>query len=68
MSTAIILSLVIPGIVAAILTGMLIQEREHFFHGKEYPTEEKPEQDREPWPGDESPLKHIDFSGGTLGI
>jgi hypothetical protein len=71
MNTAIIISLVIPAIVAAVLTGMLIKERDYFFHRKEsLPTEKHRERKKESRSPEDyrNQLNRIDFSGGTMGI
>ena len=71
MSTVIMLSFVIPAIVAAILTGMLIKEKDYFFQRREMgPTEGTGKQKKEYRAPDSyrNHLNRIDFSDGSMGI
>ncbi|MFL5764291.1 MAG: hypothetical protein ACJ77K_10165 [Bacteroidia bacterium] len=70
MNTAIMLSFVIPAIVATVLTGMLIKEKDHLLPRKDVlPTQEAEKQEKYRSPDDyRNDLNRIDFSGGLLGI
>jgi hypothetical protein len=69
MTTAIMFSFIIPAIVAAVLTGMLIKERDYFFHRKEVsPTESEDQKKQRSREDESSHLNGIDLSGGLWGI
>ena len=63
------LSFVIPAIVAAILTGMLIKDKDYFSGKKEViPTEEEQKKEYRSPDDYRNHLNRLDFSGGTMGI
>lgn len=70
MSTAILISFLIPAIVATVLTIMLIQEKDYFFHNKHNysPLETDKSKEKNKKNNSSDDLSNLDFSGGTMGF
>ncbi|MGZ4035260.1 MAG: hypothetical protein ACXVPU_18050 [Bacteroidia bacterium] len=70
MNTAILISFVIPAIVATVLTIMLIKERDYFFRNKQNYGSLEPEERKEykEHKRTSADIDNLDFSGGTFGL